>query len=486
MVYWDDQLLLDDFLKGCKPVGNSLKGRRILFATSIISNNSVATIDAALAAVCKMNGATIAQIACSAPNPVCQKFKFKSFEAAAVDKKRHSVCSRCLDHNSYELFDRVYPLYDGNKSQEGLGYEDNDNDDEASIDEIVRSTLIRMSAKVDWEPVFRPLFEPAKQRCREIIQNLEKINEDFAPDIVVAHHGIYFPQGLIANYFKSRSMLLTYWLSYKQGCVVFGFGDTYHRHIPDQTGPFPTLTTVQRADTLDYIEKKEAGSGQWINFHDRVDRSVKIVGDFDLVCTNVSWDASIHFEAKLFPDMETWLDCIIETYQKNRKQLVIRVHPAELSGYVKSRYPVSEHLSAKFGQMTDNIKVVDADDPDSTWELIKRCRRLFIYGSKVGIDAAAIGKKVIVAGDAWCRNKGFTIEPDSIEMFENEMNEGEGGDLSGHEQDLAIRFAHDFYFRQHVRVPAILKRSSKEYGFDINALPELLNDKQLLELFGQH
>ncbi len=44
----------------------------------------------------------------------------------------------------------------------------------------------------------------------------------------------------------------------------------------------------------------------------------------------------------------------------------------------------------------------------STYALMSLCNSAIIYGTKMGVELTSVGLPVIVAGEAWIRNKGLT------------------------------------------------------------------------------
>ena len=78
--------------------------------------------------------------------------------------------------------------------------------------------------------------------------------------------------------------------------------------------------------------------------------------------TNVSWDAQLHYPANAFANMLEWL---VQTcrYFATRPdlQLLVRVHPAEISGFPPSRQPI-------LGELRKHAADAGAEHPSS-------CRR---------------------------------------------------------------------------------------------------------------
>jgi hypothetical protein len=110
--------------------------------------------------------------------------------------------------------------------------------------------------------------------------------------------------------------------------------------------------------------------------------------------TNVSWDAQLHYPANAFPNMLEWLVCTCEYFATRPDlQLLIRVHPAEISGFPPSRQPILAELARRIPALAPNVFVVGPDNPMSTYALMSLCNAAIIYGTKMGVELTSVGSR---------------------------------------------------------------------------------------------
>ncbi len=279
----------------------------------------------------------------------------------------------------------------------------------------------------------------------------------------VFHHGIYVPQGLIAEAARTAGVALVNWVpSYRAGTFIFSHGDTYHREL--MTEPcagweaMPWGPAREKA-LLDYLESRGAGTGDWISFHDhREADAARIFAAAGLdpakptigLLTNVAWDAQIHYPQNAFPTMLDWVMRTVTWFAgRPDLQLLIRVHPAELSGNVVSRQRVADELARRFPALPANVGVVGPESPVSTYAAMRLCDSVLIYATKTGLELAAAGIPVIVAGEAWSRGKGFTQDVRSAAEYEAMLAALPlGRRLPPDQVARARRYAYHFFFRR--------------------------------------
>src|SRR5678816_693090 len=125
---------------------------------------------------------------------------------------------------------------------------------------------------------------------------------------------------------------------------------------------------------------------------------------------------------------------------------LIRVHPAEISGFPPSRQPILEELRKRVHALASNIIVVPPESDMSTYALMSLCNAAIIYGTKMGVELTSVGLPVIAAGEAWIRNKGLTYDagtPDEYLRILETLPFAER--LGGDQLVRARRYAYHFF-----------------------------------------
>ncbi len=293
---------------------------------------------------------------------------------------------------------------------------------------------------------------------------------DGAYDVVVLNHGIYVPQGLIAETARSLGVRVVTWHpAYRRQCFLFNHDETYHLGLmsePAASWESMPWSDHHRARIRDYLRSRWTGTDDWIRFHRApeidtsaieratgVDFSRPVIG----LLTNVVWDAQLHYPANAFPGMLEWLRATVDWFARHPDlQLLIRVHPAELTGTVPSRQPVLDELHAAFPSWPANVFVIGPESALGTYAAMAKCNAAIIYGTKTGVELAATGMPVIVAGEAWIRGKGVTLDAASADDYFALLDRLPlPARLDDATTDRALRYAYHFFFRRMIPLDCV-------------------------------
>ena len=280
---------------------------------------------------------------------------------------------------------------------------------------------------------------------------------------VVSQHGIYVPQGLVGEAARQAGVRVVNWnVAYRRRRFIFSHGDTYHRTI--MTEPTASWEHIEWTPRLDrelmaYLDSRRHGGRDWIWFHERPVEDVAEIAarlgvDFSRPCvgmlTNVVWDAQIHYPNNAFPSMLDWALQTIAYFEKRPElQLLVRVHPAEVRGTLPSRQPMMKEIRRHYPTLPRNVFLIGPKDPISTYAAMLQCDAVIIYGTKTGVELSSQGVPVIVAGEAWLRGKGVTMDASSPEDYFRLLDELPLGRRLPEELVRRARtYAYHFFFRR--------------------------------------
>lgn len=307
--------------------------------------------------------------------------------------------------------------------------------------------------------------------------------------VVVLNHGIYVPQGVIAETARRLGVRVVTWHpAYRRGCFIFNHDETYHRGLlAESVSSWEGLRWDEghRARIQHYLRSRWVGQQDWVRFHRNPDFDIEAIRQetgIDIsrptigLLSNVVWDAQLHYRANAFPSMLDWLIKTIAYFEKRQDlQLLIRVHPAELTGTLPSRQPVVDEIRRAFPRLPYNVFIIPPESRLSTYVAMSQCNSVLIYGTKTGVELAATGIPVIVAGEAWIRGKGVTLdvesESDYFRMLDALPLPASLDDLT---RDRALRYAYHFFFRRMIPLDCVEERKGwPPFGVDISRLSDM-------------
>jgi len=467
--------------------GAAAGGPRVLMATSIGSTAHAVSVESALAVALTLRGAETHMLLCDGALPACAECEASLYPDVAGFVEHGPARDLCRDctwpaervYRSLGLHVHRYSEYltpaDRAEAAELAGRCATDGIRsfmwrDVPVGEHALAGALRFFAtgSLDDEPhgerVLRRYLEAAILTAAATTRLVEALR----PSSMVVTHGIYVPWGILSEVARRAGVAVSTWnVAYRKRRFIFSHDDTYHHTLltePRDAWEDTPLSESQERELMEYLASRREGLFDWIVFHRAVrqrpedlarelklDTSRPIIG----LLTNVSWDAQLHYPANAFPSMLDWL---VETcrYFAGRPdlQLLIRVHPAEVSGFPPSRQPILAELRKHVPDLAPNIVVVPPESGMSTYTLMSLCNAAIIYGTKTGVELASIGQPVIVAGEAWIRNKGLTFDASNSEEYRAILDRLPfPRRLDAEQMALARRYAYHFFFNRMIPVP---------------------------------
>ena len=365
-----------------------------------------------------------------------------------------------------------------------------------AIGEHAMAGALRFFAKatLDDEPIAEIILKSYFKAALITAFSFRNILKKRKIDVVVLHHGIYVPQGIICSVAKQMGVRVVAWnIAYRKNRFIFSHDDTYHHTLINE--PISKWDSINWSEEkndrlLAYLQSRWFGDDDWINFNQENPnpKNIKVYDDLGLdkdkpciaMLTNVLWDAQLHYPANAFENMLEWIYSTINYFiEKSDIQLVIRVHPAEETGRIKSRQRVANEIQKKFPNLPSNIKVIEPKDNISSYDVVKVSNCALIFGTKMGVELSASGKPVIVAGEAWIRGKGLTMDASTkIDYIEKLQQLPLKNQLSENQKNKAKLYAFHFFFRRMIPTIAVKQKSGwPPYDIALTSIDELMPGK---------
>ena len=467
------------------------KDKKILFAVSLGGEIGVVRLESFLGAVLKYKGVESHFLLCDKFLSACQLCTYKAFNDDInnfiINGPSKLFCTSCYTDakkaiNTCGFKVHTYSEYVSNAELDQINSIVNTFEHEkiedweyegipvgehayaGALRFYTRSTLDKTKEAND---VLKRYFEAALKTTFAIKNLLAKGNFD----CVVAHHGIYVPQGLIVQVAKAMNIRVVTWnVAYRKKTFIFSHGDTYHHTLmnePNKNWEAIPWDKKKEKQLFGYIDSRLKGTGDWITFQSKNNEINKsnLLTDFIsknnginvALLTNVLWDAQVHYEQNAFDSMLEWIYYTIEYFKdRNDLNLIIRIHPAEVRNKLPSKQLIFNEINKRYQTLPQNVLVLDALSDVTSYEVAQESHCCLIYGTKMGVELSAMGNPIIVAGEAWIRNKGLTYDAKSKSEYRALLDQiPEGIEISAEQIELAKKYAYHFFFRRMIPLDGI-------------------------------
>lgn len=488
-------------------------GSRVLMATSTGRHQGLTSLESILATALTLRGARVEFFLCDALLPACMETTVQHTHLASFVRHgpQASVCDACYRSGRKMLSPLGLPIHtysrwitpdesqQANLLASSLSFDQIGNytlDGLAVGEHALAGTLrffIRgmLEGVAEREAVLRRYFHASLLTAFAMQRILDQNNYD----VVCFHHGIYVPQGVIGEVARHRGIRVVNWNpAYRKQTFIFTHGDTYHHKLMEEpVENWEAIPWTENAEeqVMAYLKSRWYGTEDWIWFHEDPTENLEEISrelgvDFSKpsvgLLTNVMWDAQLHYPANAFPNMLDWVLRTIRYFIKRPDlQLIIRAHPAEVRGTLRSRQPIVDEIGKIFPSLPDNIILIPPESQVSTYAVMMQCDSVIIYGTKTGVELSSVGIPVIVAGEAWIRNKGITRDASSAEEYFAILdNLPSGRRMSDEQTQRARKYAFHFFFRRMIPLPFMEPRKGwPPYTARLSGLDNLLPGRVL-------
>jgi hypothetical protein len=437
-----------------------------------------------LAMALTLRGARVHLLVCDRVLPACEQMGYTA-RGDATRLTTHGPDRRVMCWNCYVPRQRFFaalglPMLtygallapDATRHHGAREEDDRQAVDDLDLDEHARAGTIRYFKRADLtgEEAAGEVLETFTRSGALMARIARRAIAEVRPDVAVFHHGIYVPFGVVGSACRAAGVRVVNWhFGYPLDSFVFSHTRTYHLtmlHEPASSWDRMPWTPERREAIQTYLDSRRQGTRDGISYargfrEDGGDVAAAVDVDrtrpIYTLFTNVAWDAQLNFTSNAFLTQVAWLRFTLEWFARRPDlQLVIRVHPAEAGHGTSTRQPLEEEVRRAMPTLPAHIRLVPANSPISSYALAAISDAVLIYQTTVGIEVAAAGVPVIVAGEAWVRGKDISWDAGSPEEYQALLERLPiGRRLDEATQERALRYAYHVFLRRMIPVRSV-------------------------------
>jgi hypothetical protein len=153
-----------------------------------------------------------------------------------------------------------------------------------------------------------------------------------------------------------------------------------------------------------------------------------------LIPLNIRWDSAALSRQRLFASVEENIAAVLDwAASKPGLTVCIRQHPNERREHLRGS-DNWEGLLARFGRMGERVRWIAAADPVNTYDLIRKAKVVLPHTSTVGIEAALLGRPVVLSTQVYYDGFPFVWNPATRNDFFALLEEAVAGGLAPGEE----------------------------------------------------
>lgn len=294
-----------------------------------------------------------------------------------------------------------------------------------------------------------------------------RLLDEVAPDVVVLLNGLFYEDRIIREEADARGIrVVSHEVGAQTGTVFFSArGPAPDNDISDlwaQEGGRRLTEDADRALEAVLDARRRGTSGPQRYYRRRRVPTTRAGAPVVAVFTNVSWDTAVTGRMLGFESMFDWVAETVRVAQAHPElEFVIRAHPAESQVPGKeSRDRVTEFVRRCFAALPANLRLVPPEDALDSYALVDTADIVVVYTSTIGLEAAAGGKPVCVAGRAHYGGRGFTTDITSREDYRNLFEDLSWAEPDPDKHERARRYAYLYLCRAMIPFPAVVEDGS--------------------------
>lgn len=476
----------------------SQKGKKILIATGTGGHLTFSHFDAVLGVALNRYGSNIEFLLCDKILPACAMSVSSTIDEHKFSKNGpKSLCQSCIHSGKFALDEIGFFInyYSDFISKEDtikidlkvkkISFEDMKNyqEDGIYIGEHALAGAYRYYSVGDIEN--EETKEAVLKRFFLAALIVKKISENIFLkknyDIVILHHGIYVPQGIISQVAKKYNIkVVTYTVAYKKKAFIFSHDESYEKTMMNEpVNLWKNINFNKKIEKriLDYLISRRHGHNDWTYYFKNPNFNIKealIKYGVDInkpiisIMPNIIWDAQLIYPNNIFKNMMEWLFETLSFFENSNLQIIIRSHPGEINSERVTKQQVKREILRKYKKLPNNFYLIGPEDSLSTYGLADYSNAVIIYATKLGMEFAPFGTNIICAGESYVKNKGFTFDPKNKEEYFYLLKSLPFKEkLSKEKIELAKKYAYHFFFRRSIEISSLEHKPTSWPNFNL-------------------
>lgn len=315
----------------------------------------------------------------------------------------------------------------------------NDAHHDRAHDDVLVADLAELN--LTWSRRGAPLAEVDKQRgdirlaLARALPRIRTVLEDLNLECLVVPGGVYGTSGLFLSEGRARQCRVATFDSdrgYAQVCVD---------GIAAQNQDMPrAFHEIWQSDDLTRRRAIEVAIKEFDTRNAQRDdygfQSVPSRGlDPDpascvLMPLNVEWDSAALGRHRAFSNTYDWVTTTVAAVlDADGGPIVVRQHPSERRPSQRSQLNMAEALRERFGA-DQRCRFVAADEPVNTYDLVRSATLVLPFVSTIAIEAAAIGKPVLISGSCYYDALGIVHSARTRDEYLDLLGQGLRGELA--------------------------------------------------------
>ena len=280
-----------------------------------------------------------------------------------------------------------------------------------------------------------PLYQLRQQRNGQAAMAISDWLQKEKPDLLIIPNGTILEMGVAYQIARLQGIeTITFEFADQQERIWLAQNDEIMQHdtsdLWNQLGERPLPEKAKQALTSLFGARKNARL--WGNFARQWQQNVSQGGarvrdnlaldsrPLALLATNVLGDSLTLGRQRITATMAEMIVKTIDYFIRHRQlQLVVRVHPGELKTHGTSMVEV---IQKAYPALPENIHIIPPEDKTNTYDLMEIADFGLVYTTTVGMEMAMSGLQVIVTGKTHYAGKGFTLDPQSWQEYEQMLD----------------------------------------------------------------